>query len=216
MKILIYGISGRTGKLVAEEALKRGHKVVGIARDRAKVNIQGAEIIEGTPYELETVKRAIEGCGAVVSTLAGFPANQGLFSKIKTPLDFMSSSISNTVEVMQEKGIKRIVVMTALGAGDSAKEIPFIFRLMVKLTNIKYSYIDHDKQEKVLEGSKLDWTVVRPVMLTDKDEELSVMYNLNSNKKIKSAISRNAVAHFILDCIDKGEFIRQKPGISNS
>jgi putative NADH-flavin reductase len=165
---------------------------------------------------LETVKKAIEGCDAVVSTLSSFPASQGLFSKIKTPLDFMSRSIDNTVKVMQDKGIKRIVVMTALGVGESIREIPFLFRLMVKLTNIKYAYVDHDRQEKVLEASKLDWTVVRPVMLTDKDEEVSVVYNLNGNKKIKSAISRNAVAHFILDCIEKGEFIKQKPGISNS
>jgi putative NADH-flavin reductase len=85
----------------------------------------------------------------------------------------------------------------------------------MKISNIKYSYIDHDRQEKILENSKLDWTVVRPVMLTDKDEELTVIHNIKGEPKIRSAISRNAVAHFILDCIEKGEFIRMKPGISS-
>jgi putative NADH-flavin reductase len=216
MKILVLGISGRTGRLVAAEALKRGHKVVGIARDRTKVTVTGAEITAGSPYDYETVKKAIEGCDAVVSTLSAFPASQGLFSKIKSPLDFMSVSTGNVVKQMEEKGIKRIVLMTALGVGDSAGEIPGFFRFLMKISNIKYAYIDHDRQEKILENSKLEWTVVRPVMLTDKDEEVSVIHNIKGETKIKSGISRNAVAHFILDCIDKGEFIRQKPGISNA
>jgi putative NADH-flavin reductase len=216
MKLLVLGITGRTGKLVAAEALRRGHKVMGIARDGSKVAVPGAEITVGSPYDSETVKKAIEGCDAVVSTLGAFPASQGLFSKIKSPLDFMSVSVGNVVKQMEAKGIKRIVLMTALGAGDSSGEIPGFFRFIMKISNIKYAYIDHDKQELILINSKLDWTIVRPVGLNDKDDELSVIHNLKGVPKIKSGISRNAVAHFILDCIEKGEFIGQKPGISNA
>jgi len=59
--------------------------------------------------------------------------------------------------------------MTALGVGDSAKEIPAFFRFNVKnnhILNIPMLIMTH--REKVLESSGLDWTVVRPVMLTDK------------------------------------------------
>ena len=214
MKILILGISGRTGKLVAEEAMRRGHKVIGIARDRNRVGVEGAEIIEGTPYDYETVGKAIKGCDAVVGTLGSFPKDQGLFSKLKTNPDFMSVSMMNTIKHMKENGVKRIVLMTALGVGDSRKEVPMFFRIMINVTNIKYAYFDHDKQEKMLESSGLDWTVVRPVMLTDNNNETGVEYNLKGDHKIKSAVSRNAVAHFILDCIEKGIFIGQKPGVA--
>jgi len=216
MKILILGITGRTGRLVAEEAIKRGHKVVGIARDPAKATFKDTEIIMGTPYDFKTVQKAISGCDAVISTLNVFPQSQGLFGKINTPLDTMSVSMKNTVKAMEEAGIKRIVLMTALGVGDSAKELPVFFAFMVKVTNIKYAYVDHDVQEKVLENSNLEWTVVRPVGLTDKNENLSLLHNLKGVGKIKGQISRNAVAHFMLDCIEKGQFVRQKPGISNS
>ena len=74
---------------------------------------------------------------------------------------------------------------------------------------------DRAEIETILENSKLDWTVVRPVSLNDKNDEIAVMYNLKGESKIKSSVSRNAVAHFMLDCIEKGLFIRQKPGISN-
>jgi putative NADH-flavin reductase len=216
MKILILGITGRTGSLVAAEAIKRGHKVVGIARDRSKVAVKEAEIIEGTPYDYGTVQKAIDGCDSVISTLNIYPQTQGLFGKIKTPLDSMSLSIKNTVILMEEKGIKRIVVMTALGVGNSIKQLPGFYSFLVKVTNIKHAYTDHDRQEKVLEKSSLDWTVVRPVGLTDNNEDLSILYNLDGVGTITSRISRNAVAHFMLDCLEKGLFIKQKPGISNS
>jgi len=216
MKILILGISGRTGRLVAEEVLKRGHKVSGIARDPARVNVTGAEIVQGTPYEIETVRKAIDGCDAVVSTLSLFPATQGLFSRVKTPLDFMSVSIKNCLTLMKERGIKRIVVMTALGVGDSRMEVPGFFRILIKISNIGHAYADHNRQEKLREESGLDWSILRPVMLTDKNMELSVIHNLKRDRPLKSAVSRNAVAHFMLDCIEKGEFIGQKPGLSKS
>jgi putative NADH-flavin reductase len=216
MKILILGITGRTGTLAAAEAIKRGHKVAGIARDKRRVKVPGAEIVEGNAYDFETVNKAIEGCDCVISTLNIFPASQALFGKIKSPLDSMSVSIKNCVKAMDEKGIRRIVVMTANGVGDSFDDLPGFFKLMLKVTNIKYAYADHAVQEKVLENSSLDWTIVRPVGLTDKNENLAVLDSLAEGVKIKSMISRNAVAHFILDCIEKGQFIKKKPAISNN
>jgi len=216
MKLLILGISGRTGMLVAKEAIKRGHQVVGIARDPGTVTIKNAELVQGTPYDYETVQKAITGCDAVICVLGLFHASQSLFGKIRTPLDSMSVSTNNAIKAMEDTGIKRIVVMTALGTGTSAKELPALFTFMVRITNIKYSYDDHDIQEKLLEKSSLDWTIVRPVGLTDKNDNLSILHNLNKEARITNAISRNAVAHFMLECVEKGEFIRQKPGISNN
>ena len=215
MKILLFGISGRTGKLVAAEAIKRGHSVVGIARDPAKVSLPGAEIIAGTPYDYQTVENAIEGCDAVISTMSGFPSSQSLFGKLPEPHDIMSVSVGNAVKLMKQKGISRIAIMTALGVGDSLKQVPLIFRILIAISNIGIAYKDHAAQETILENSKLDWTVVRPVSLNDKNDEIAVMYNLKGESKIKSSVSRNAVAHFMLDCIEKGLFIWQKPGISN-
>jgi putative NADH-flavin reductase len=215
MKILILGITGRTGSLVAEEAIKRGHKVVGIARDQSRVTVKDAEIFTGTPYNFDIVRKAVTDCNAVISTLSTFPRSEGFFGKIKSPLDTMSVSIKNTVKAMKEKEIKRIVIMTALGVGDSAKDIPALFSFIIRISNIKYAYADHDLQEKVLENSNLDWTVVRPVGLTDRNDDLSILNNLKGVGKIKSRISRNAVAHFMLDCIEDSKFVKQKPGISN-
>jgi putative NADH-flavin reductase len=216
MKILVLGISGRTGKLVAAEALKRGYVVAGIARNPESVSIEGAEITKGSPSDYDTVRKAIEGCDAVVSVLNTLNQSDGLFRKINTPLNVMTVCMKNLVRAMNEIKIRRVVVMSALGVGDSAKEVSAFFRFIISISNIKYVYMDHDSQEKVLEESQLDWTVVRPVMLNDKSENISVLHNLKGAGKLKQAISRNAVANFMLDCIEKGLFINQKPGISNA
>lgn len=215
MKILIFGISGRTGSFAAEIALSRGHTVVGIARNPVKAGVKGAEIVQGSPYEFETVKKAIKGCDAVISMLSLFPNTQGMFAKITNPTDTMSVSIKNAVKAMNEEGINRIVIMTALGVGDTSHEIPLFFKILMRISNIRYAYADHDRQEKELENSGLDWTVVRPVMLTEDNENLEVIHKIKSNGKIKSAISRKAVANFMIDCLEKDLFIKDKPGISN-
>jgi putative NADH-flavin reductase len=215
MKILVLGISGRTGRLVAEEALKRGHSVTGIARDPGKLTLKNAEIISGTPYDIDTVRKSIDGCDAVVSALGLFPSSQGIFKKIRTPLDIMSVSLKNAITAMEERGIRRIVLMTAIGVGDSANKLPAFFSLLKSISNIRFAYADHDRQEKILESSDLDWTIVRPVGLNEKNDDLSILSDITSNGKIKSMISRNAVAHFILCTIENGQFIRKKPAISN-
>jgi putative NADH-flavin reductase len=215
MKILILGISGRTGSLAAVEAIRRGHKVVGIARIPGKVTVKEAEIVSGTPYDMEVVRKAISGCDAVISMLNLFPQSQGLFGKIKSPLDSMSVSVKNVTDAMKESGIKRILVMTASGVGDSAKDLPGFFKFLMRISNIKYSYADHERQEKVLENSGLEWTVIRPVGLNNKNDNLSILTSLNGTGKLNNMISRNAVAHFLLDCMEKGLYIGQKPAISN-
>ena len=39
--------------------------------------------------------------------------------------------------------------MTALGVGDFSKKIcPGFFRFLMRISNIKYSYADHERQER--------------------------------------------------------------------
>jgi putative NADH-flavin reductase len=75
MKILLLGATGRTGKLIIAEAVKRGHKISAIARDPEKLKEFKIEITQGTPYDYETVEKALTGCEAVINT-SMFQENQ--------------------------------------------------------------------------------------------------------------------------------------------
>ena len=61
MKVLLLGATGRTGKLVLEEALLKGHQVNVLARNSSR--IQGSEnltVFEGNVTDTEDIKKAIK------------------------------------------------------------------------------------------------------------------------------------------------------------
>ena len=124
----------------------------------------------------------------------------------------MTDCMKNIVTVMQQRGIRQIIVETAAGVGDSYDSMPLIMKWMIKYTNLKVVYADHNGQEQVLINSDLDWTLVRPVGLNNREEERKLA--VGSYVKHSAFISRRAVAKFMVDCLETEEFIRKAPIIS--
>ena len=56
--------------------------------------------------------------------------------------------------------------------------------------------------------------MVRPVGLTNATGNQEVDVALDAATKLKMTISRRAAAHFMLDCIEQGLYIRQRPNIA--
>ncbi len=71
MRVLILGATGRTGRLLVEEALTHGYEINVLVRDERKLTINSASIsvYEGTPTDREALEIAMRGCEAVLSTL---------------------------------------------------------------------------------------------------------------------------------------------------
>ena len=70
MTIAVLGASGRTGKLICEQAVKLGHKVIAIVRDSAKVSaIQGITAIEADVQNLDAMRSSLAGVDAVINCL---------------------------------------------------------------------------------------------------------------------------------------------------
>ncbi len=95
MKIFLHGATGRTGKHIITEALKRGHKIVAIARNPQKLKDYIIEIIQGTPYDFATVEKAITGCEAVINTLNVSRKTDNPWAPLAAPKDLISKSASN-------------------------------------------------------------------------------------------------------------------------
>ena len=216
MKILLFGATGRTGNLILEKALKDGHEVTAIARDPSKINSPGAKIVEGSPYDQETVTRAIENCDVVISTLNVSRTSDNPWAKLRSPKDMISKSITNALAAMHENGVKRIIVMGVLGAGESWKKVPFIFRLVVSSSNLKCAFIDHTKQEEILAKSNTNWTVIRLPMLANEEGEKDIIVKRpNDDTKLNKNINRESVARFILDILKDDNYYKSIVAISN-
>ena len=216
MKILLFGATGRTGKLILQKALKDGHNVTAIVRTPSRLNRLGAEIVEGTPYNKETVKKAIDNCDVVISTLNVSRVSDSPWAKLRSPKDMISSSIQNALEAMQEKGIKRIIVMSVLGAGESWAKMPFIFKLVVSSSNLRHTFNDHTRQEELLAASESNWTVIRLPMLTEeKGEKEVIVKRINDNTKLNRKITRESVARFILNILNNDTYYKTIVAVSN-
>jgi uncharacterized protein YbjT (DUF2867 family) len=67
MRILILGATGRTGRLLVEEALTHGYDINVLVRDERKLTINSASILvyEGTPTDRKALAAAMQDCEAV-------------------------------------------------------------------------------------------------------------------------------------------------------
>ena len=215
MKILLLGATGRTGKLVIEEALKKGHEISAIARDPVKLKEFNIEITAGTPYDYETVEKAITGCEAVVNTLNVSRKSDGLWAPLRAPKDMISRSASNAITAMKKSGIKRFVALSTLGAGRSWKTFPAFMKFMVSISSLKPAFIDHGRQEELLEKSSLDFTVCRAPILSDEPNDNGVVASPEGEPPANRYLSRRSAAEFFIRIIESGEYIRQFVSLSN-
>ena len=216
MKLLLLGATGRCGNLVLFKALKDGHEVTVIARDPSKLEETTATVIKGSPYDKDTVEKAIASCDAVICTLNVSRVSDNPWAKLRAPHDLISKSVNNAVKAMHKHNIKRIISLSVLGVGDSKKGIPFLARLFVYKSNIKYAMWDHERQENIMAQSETDWTAVRLPMLNDTKGEAKVLVNMGDDTKLNKSINRESVARFVLDILDHPNYYKKIVAISNA
>ncbi len=215
MKILVLGATGRTGLRIIEQAQERGHNVVAVAREPGRLQQHDIEIIQGSPYDYETVERAMKGVDAVINTLNVSRKTDSPWAPLRAPADLISRSASNAVKAMEREGIKRFVALSTIGAGRSWKTSPAILKFVVSISNLKHAFQDHGRQEEVLEGSSLDYTICRAPMLSNEPIESEVIATPEGERPASRVLSRRSAAKFFLDIIEQGDLLRKNVSIAN-
>ena len=215
MNILILGATGRTGKHVLEEALKREHRVNVLVRDKNKITPHNnLQVFEGTPTEKKILATAITGCDAILSTLNISRRSDFPWSGLRTPEDFLSHTMSNIIDLSAEFSFKKIIFTSAWGVNETKKEIPGWFRWFIDKSNIGYAYRDHERQEKLLEQSSLQWTAIRPAGLINSSRIKKVKVSFNAVPRPGFLIGRKNLAVFMLDVLENNLYANQAPTVS--
>jgi nucleoside-diphosphate-sugar epimerase len=214
-RILILGATGRTGKHAMPFALEKGYQVVALVRNPAKITIKSDAliVITGLPTAIDDVRRAMKGCDSVISFLAPLPHGAALsIRKIDRPR-VLEKSIGNVLEVMKEYNVKRIMILSTVGAGDSWQYNPWYVKLLAKLTNFKVIFEDHSAQERLVQASGTDWTIGRPVGLNENETmgTLAVTYD-HTPKPFQ--MSRKLLAEFFIDNLYNETYIHKTPMLS--
>ncbi len=220
MKIFILGGSGRTGKLLIAEALRRGHSLHVLVRNISSLAsfhtyTSGKEanlrIFEGSPSERNKIDNAMHGCDAVLSTLNISRTSDFPWSPLRTGDHFLSDTLADVVDLCQQKNIRRIIITTAWGVHETRAVIPGWFRWIIDHSNVGVAYRDHERQESLLQNTQLDWTAVRPVGLSNSKKEKEIFVSLNNEGKPGLMISRKNVARFMIQILEENSYLRQSP-----
>jgi putative NADH-flavin reductase len=189
--------------------------VTALVRDPAKLTPRaGLTVIQGTPVNRVDVDGAIDGADAVIVALNSTRRSDTPWAKPVSPPRLMADSVANTTGAMTARGIRRIVVLSAFGVGDSLSTATLPLRWMYTRTNLKYTYADHNLLDAEIRDTDTDWTLLRAAALNNKASTEKVAVTSIHGPKPSFSISRAAVAHFAVDVIDAGTHVREAPIIS--
>ncbi|KAJ6119384.1 hypothetical protein N7523_003664 [Penicillium sp. IBT 18751x] len=219
MHALVIGGSGRTGKLVVEELLRKENYVTALVRDPAVIEKRdGLSIVKGTPTSVSDIRNAfqIQIPDVVIVALSAPRASDSPFAAPISPPRLMADCNTNIVTVMKEFGVKKMVILQAFGVGSSWPNMSCILRLLMSKSNMSYQYDDHNETDRAIRTSGVTYVLVRPARLVDTDF-LSTREWPHDGKGIPlmATASRKSVAQFLVDAATKDTWDDSAPVISN-
>lgn len=207
MKMAVFGASGRTGIEIVKQALEAGHTVTAFVRDPARISLEdnNLKVMTGNVLDPASVARAIEGQDAVICALGA--GNDLGKTTVRT------TGTVHIIANMHKYQVKRLLVVTAMGIGESWKTLSRMNKLFFA-TVLKSARDDHETQEAAIKESGLDWTIIRPSGLVDTPR--TGVYDFGENILAKnSRIARADVADLILKELKEDQLIRKAVTISN-
>ncbi|HEY8664019.1 MAG TPA: NAD(P)-binding oxidoreductase [Propionibacteriaceae bacterium] len=196
MNITVVGGSRGTGALVAQQAAAAGHEVRTVSRSLG-ASIAGVEQVALDATDAVALQPAVRGADAVIVTV-GARAREG-----ETPRTDITRSV---IAAIATEGVRRLVVQSSYGVGDSYDSMPFVMKRLVVPLILKQALADHGMQEALLVDSGLDWTVLRPGGLTDQPATGRVrLWPGTGGAGTLGRVARADIASLLLACVaDQG------------
>jgi uncharacterized protein YbjT (DUF2867 family) len=201
MNLVVLGATGRTGRLVVEQALAAGHTVTALVRSPEKLSTgnPNLRVVTGQATDTSAVSRALEGADAVISTLGGKGS-------------VIADSTQAIVSAARKAGVSRVVVLSSWVV--ERDRMDAVTRL---LTGIAMGSVIKDKSagEQLLRGSDLDWTIVYASLLYDGPAKGSVtVLPEHAKRGMSEKISRADLAAWMVQAATSVQHNRSGVGIT--
>ncbi|UCH30125.1 MAG: SDR family oxidoreductase [Myxococcales bacterium] len=216
--VLVVGATGGTGRATIDALLRRGHQVTAFSRhaDSLDIDSDRLTLLNGDATDPDDVDRAVAGHDAVVITLGitENPVRVRLFGAARTPNDVRSVGTRNVIAAMRRHGVRRLVVQSSYGVGETRGSLRWIERLFFSLL-LKPQIADTEAQELEVRGSGVDWVLAQPVHLTDDD--VDDMPFASADGQVREwKISRKGVAQFLALAAQVPDFVGQSVALSGT
>ena len=211
MNIAIFGASGATGTLLTQRCLVAGHQVAVLLRTPEKFPLRDrVHAIQGSPFDLTSVRKTIEGADVVLSALG---------AKSLKKEDVLERAVPQIIAAMQQtaseaKPVRRIIVLGSAGAlPTSLDKQPawrrWIVQNLVYSTFLRWPVASQISQWNDLSRSDLDWTMVMPPMLTNGLARGKYRVDGDALPRNGGRISRADVADFMMQQINSPQWIKK-------
>jgi putative NADH-flavin reductase len=215
MKLIIFGATGTVGKQLLQQALFNGNQVRAFGRNvytadylpvNSDVQTENLQLVQGALFDEGEVFSAIKGCDAVLSVIGG-----GSDGTDKT----RTLGMKNIIRQMQKAGVKRIVALGGSGILNADEDT-----LLVDHEDYPKKYIpvgkEHQKAYEMLKESGLDWTMVgSPEIISNAPTGAFITAANYEPQPNKYRINAGDLAMFMLNELERNEFVKQRVGISN-
>lgn len=207
--VLVIGASRGIGLETVKRALEAGHRVRGFARSADRIALEHPHLakVAGDALDRGCVLQALEGVDAVIMTLGVTP---GLRMMAK-PVCLFSEATRVLVDAMEESGVRRLICVTGLGAGDSRGKGGFLYNTFFFPLLLKRAYDDKNVQEQLIRASGLEWVIARPVLLTNGPQTRTYQAVIDPDKWVGGLISRADVADFLVGQVDDDTYLGKTP-----
>jgi putative NADH-flavin reductase len=205
-RVLIIGASKGIGLETTRQALDDGHQVRALARSATAIGLSNPRLekVRGDALVKKDIEAALDGIDVVIQTL-------GIsLGDLFRPVSLFSSATRILVSAMEGKGLKRLISVTGFGAGDSRESINCLQRVPFRLA-FGRAYDDKSVQERLIKSSSLDWTIVRPGVLTGGMRTGYYKILDKPSQWRNGMISRPDVAEFLVRQIDDQNFVGKTP-----
>ncbi len=208
MKIAVLGATGRTGRPLVAELLRRGHHVTALVRAPADAALpDGVELVAGDVRDADALRRTVAGADAVVSALGPRKGDTRLHREVAPLL----------VGVLREAGVRRFVGLSGAGVdveGDRKSRRDRVVSWLIR------RLAGDAARDKVLEygtwrDSGLDWTLVRPPRLADGPATGRVEHHAGSSPR-STSIRRADLAVFLADEVEQGRYLGRAPLVAQA
>lgn len=185
--VLILGANGHIAKLAEEQLLKNtGHTLKLFARKVSRLKIHDPareQVIEGDATNPTAIAEAAKGVDIVYANLG----NRDIEKQAKA-----------VVAGMKESGVKRLIWISTLGIYD---EVPGAFGRW-NHQMLDGGYLEtYGAAAKVIEDSDLEYTIIRPAWLSNKDI-VSYEITQKGDPFKGTEVSRKSIADLVVKLID--------------
>ncbi|MFE4835841.1 NAD(P)-dependent oxidoreductase [Arthrobacter sp. NPDC056691] len=208
-RVLIIGGSGRTGRLIADEAKRLGHDVTITARDPRRVTDegtvpQGIGLVHADVHDPASVLAAVKNTDAVIVAVSSSARGSGS----------VYSDAARAVIGAVAPGT-RVIVVSSGGVARDDKGLPlWWFRRILTPLFMNDLYTDMKVMEDMFRASELDWTIVRASYLKDGPGGGEIRISDGSNPRGGWKLSRHDLAAFVAAQLNTEEWSRRLPTLA--